>query len=316
MRLHWAFSPTSPRSSLWQSSLRCWASAWQELVSEKPQQQAGPYLGAGDTPMPALSPGLGYPLKALAGAKTLQPHDLMGAAVCGLTDPHPQALHEAGSVSMLPLVVKGKPSTHQQDSMKPPMQNGWEGILQWGALSQGTEHMPQEQNAAVLEPVTRRSTVQWGFLACLPFTEPATPTVWSWASTPLFQQPAQLQQQGSQEREVNPVQPGITLMSTPGIWVPCQGLPPSVFPQTQHQNRSCLIFQMTWVTHCSCLLTWPASGEKMPPTSGVTLNVCLPPQSQAHQCCQRGIVTNGIPPPMEEPCLRLALPINQACSCW
>ena len=67
-------------------------------------------------------PGLSHSPSALAGMKT--PQGPMGAGICGLTDPCPQALHVARSAPMLPLVVRGDPLlTHQQDP-KLPMPNG------------------------------------------------------------------------------------------------------------------------------------------------------------------------------------------------
>ena len=51
-----------------------------------------------------------------AGVNAPQPPSGMDAALCILAEPSPQALHRAGSTSVLPQESKGKPlPTHHQD---------------------------------------------------------------------------------------------------------------------------------------------------------------------------------------------------------
>ena len=89
--------------------------------------------------------------------------------------------------------------------------------------------------------------------------------------------------------------------------VPNQDQPQNACLRVLHKHRSSLTLPMTRVTHHCCPLTWPASWEKMPLMSRLTLHAHLPPQPQALWGHPGMVVTSSMPPPQQKPDQRPAL---------
>ena len=116
-------------------------------------------------------------------------------------------------------------------------------------------------------------------------------------------------QQGAQEREVKLVWLGTTPTSTAGhlgslLRSTLMCLPPDPAQrQVSFNLPDDLGNTLQLPTDMVSFLGEDATDEQR-----VKLNISLSPQAQAHWCCQRRIETSGIPPLLEEPCLRPAPP--------
>ena len=162
-----------------------------------------------------------------------QPDGLMGTAIHGLTDPHQQALHVAGSAPMLSLAVKGEPPpTHQQDpgSVKSSMPNGWEGIPWWSALSQDAGTHTTGVGCGSIRACCQEihSSAKLSRLPPLHWTNKVKVsgyTIFSVICTCSSNSKGLKRRKLTQCNQESPQCPPL------GIWVPCEGLPSSVPPR-------------------------------------------------------------------------------------
>ena len=116
-----------------------------------------------------------------------------------------------------------------------------------------------------------------------------------------------------------------TIVPRDGSWPrviresPCSPLsPPNVNPKAQLRNWSNSMRQMTWATHHSCLLTWPASWahQKMLLSESnaqrlsapQALSTLMPPEREREQ---PEVPHHWRSPPYDE-----HSPVSQVCSCW
>ena len=107
--------PTSARSNSWWTSMRTWASTWQGLLYEKPQEQANPCPG-GDALMPTPHPKQGHPWRR-AGKRRFP----SGWGVTLMMSSWHCSRHSRSSTQQ----HQSRSFGHQQPSKAPPQGSTW-----------------------------------------------------------------------------------------------------------------------------------------------------------------------------------------------